>query len=222
MDSAKLSELRTDAKHFANMTGRNFVTDEEWNIYINHAIKDFYNKITTIENDYYLKPATLTVSTTDSIALPSDFWKLRAVDAKLGGLWHDIKKFNLKERNVGQTNTLYLSNSAPQFKYRLIGSNIVLRPQPAQNTEIKLWYYPVLSELVNDDDTFDFINGADDYVSMSAAVKALIKEETDYRPLEQQVMKLESEIFKIANRDDSAPEKVTDIHDLDAGLYGYY
>lgn len=221
-DLSTLLQLRNDAKDFADMKNRTFVTDPEWNMYINHAIKDFYNQITTVENEYYIKSFDTTTSGSE-ISLPSDFWKLRGVDIKYNGVTQDLKKFNFANRNLYQNVGVYSSGYYNNFRYRLLGSKLVIKPIPPNGIPLTMWYYPVLSELVNDGDTFDFINGADDLISMSAAIRAMMKEETDSRELQKLYAEAKDSVFSMANRDENEPEKVTDVT-KEFGFYrhGYY
>lgn len=214
--SITLSELRTQARQLADMEDNEFVSDTELNNYINFAIADLHDLLVeTYGSEYYLNSyESVTTNGESAYNLPSDFYKLRGVDAKLNGSdWLNLHPFNFNERHkyesFGSGSILGIYN----LKYRVMGSKIRFTPTPNANTPFRLWYVPVATKLINDTDILEDVNQYSDYVILSAAIKMLNKEESDPSALLQERKKIEDRIEHAAqNRDAANPESISDIY----------
>jgi hypothetical protein len=103
------------------------------------------------------------------------------------------------------------------LRYRLQGSNIVFEPSPSNNLSIRLTYVPRFTDLSSDTDTFDGINGWEDYVIIDAAIKMLAKEESDVSTLYQMKRDIKTRIEEMSRfRDAAQVDTITDVQD------GYY
>lgn len=213
--STTLLQLRTDVRNRADLTNSQFVSDTELTTYINASIAELHDLlVASWDSDYNLLSYTLsTVSGTDAYALPSDFYKLRGVDVRLGANdWHSIRPFNFNERNSNNEITSY-SISGDYFRYRIAGSNLLLSPAPTGIYSVKLWYTPLATKLILDADTLNDINQFSEYVIVDAAIKCLNKEESDVSVLMAQKAGLQKRIEEMAqNRDAGQPESISDIY----------
>lgn len=206
-----LSEIRTQAKRRADMENSGFVSDAEWLDYINGSIATLYDLLVTCYEDYYITTYTFnTVSGTASYSLPSSFYKLKGVDAQFDNAqWENVRKFQFESRNRQQ----YTSDKVLQ--YRLLGSNLQLVPTPASVIPFKIWYIPVATKLVTDSDTLADLNQYAEFVIVDAAIKAMLKEESDPSGLIMQRNQLEQRIVSSASqRDENESESITDVHDV--------
>lgn len=200
-----LADLRTQVRQRADMENTTFVTDSEITGYINSAIADLYDVLTSKVEDYYtISASVVTNGTSDSFALPADFYKLVAVDYQLSGLTQPMEKFNFQDRNR------FIYN-AQVIRYRIIKNNILFKPVPSAQT-ITVWYVPAFTALVSDSDTFDGINGWETYVVLDAAQQCLAKEESDVSAIVTEKAQVMAKIEMMANnRDQGRPETVADV-----------
>lgn len=229
-----LAEIRNKAKERADRVDSQFVTDPEWRGYINQAMFELYDLITTVYEDYSLAvPIGLTCDgttyqfplpngtvsykdlNTGSTIVPKPFYKLVGVDLALqntNNAYVTINKFNFIDRNrFVYPNTASTIYGVFNLQYRVMGSNIQFIPTPAGGQQIRLWYVPRLTELLNDTDTTDIgISGWIEYVIVRAAKYALDKEESDSSVLTQEIQFLKARIEETAaNRDEGQPDKIS-------------
>ncbi len=189
-----LGTLRTKARQRADMENSKFISDSEFNGIINDSAKELYDLLTTTYEDYYWTTSSISVvGGTDTYSLPDDFYKLLGVDEILNqstGQSISLKPFMFAERNA---------YTQPQVSY-----------------PVKLHYIPTMTEMVEDTDTFDGINGYEEYIIIDAAMKALIKEESDASALMAQKQAMIKRIQGAApNRDAGRGQRVTDIYNID-------
>lgn len=206
-----LAQIRTQARHRADMTNSQFVTDAELLNYVNGSIAELHDLlIASGDSDYYILSTTFsTVSGTDTYALPSDFYKLRGVDVRdsASSDYSSLRPFNFNERNASTDGYNLL------FRYRLAGSNLMLTPAPTGVYSIKLWYTPVATKLALDADVLLDVNQFAEYVIVDVAIKCLNKEESDVSVLMATKADLRKRIENMAqNRDAANPECIHDIY----------
>lgn len=213
--SITLAQLKSQARDRADMTNSQFVSDSELVNYINGSIAELHDLlIAAYDNDYFITEYTFnTVSGTDSYALPNDFYKLRGIDSKIGtDQWFTLQPFNFNERNSKNDLVAYLAYGN-NFRYRIIGSEVVFSPVPQGIYSIKLWYIPVATKLTSDSDTLNDINQFSEYVIVDAAIKMANKEEADVSVLAAQKAELKRRIEVMAqNRNADKSESISDIY----------
>lgn len=214
-DTLTLAQLRTRVRERADMVNSQFVTDTELNGYINYSYKALYDLLVEAAEDYNLSSTTSTITTGNTIALPSDFYKLRGIDDLSDTNYpKTVRKFNWNERND------YISQNIPPSNvwdysdvvYRVAGSNIIIMPEGNAAKTYKIWYVPGLPTLALDGDLADGVQGWLEYVIVDSAIKCLIKEESDITPLAATKAELVERIARLRNnRDQAQPEKISRI-----------
>lgn len=234
---ATLSEIRLAAQQRADRVNSGFVTKTEWNGFVNQSYYELYDLLTTLYEDYnvapvftfstdgrqsglYPLPDGLTVLDSVSGTAAQAFFKLLGVDMGLGGNtnnWVSLKKFDLIQRN---RYVLPQATSSAQgvfgMRYRLLGNNIEFIPPPASGQSIRLWFIPRMARLVKDYDVLDHVSGWSEYVIIDAAMKALMKEESDVSSLMAQKTGLIKRIEESAmNRDAGQPDTISDTRSAD-------
>lgn len=174
-----LGQMRTSAKQRANMVNSLFISDSEWNGYINSGIRELYNEITTaFGEDYYMSISSFTTSVNVGLyGLPADFYKLCGVDAVLNGFNFTLDRYEFIERN--RFNVLTGWSPYNRAFYRLEGNNINLIPLPDSAFGITVFYVSAPQTLVSDSDVFDGQCGWEDLAIWDAVATALAKEESD-------------------------------------------
>lgn len=219
---ATLSELRLLAQQYADMVNSGFVTDAEWNSYLNLAYFELYDiLIQKYGDDYYVAdPYSITTDgTTSQYTLPSDFYKFLGLDLQLGSVQNSyvtIRPFMFAERNRYAVPNFQSFYGVTNLRYRIFGSTLFLTPTPAAGQTLRVWYCPILTELASDSDTVHGISGWQDYLPVEAAIKALMKEESDVSMLQMRKQALIQRIESAAEgRDAGNPQTVSDTQSSD-------
>ncbi len=228
MANITLSEIRQRCRERADMKESCFVEDQELDFYINQSIAELHDMLVqSYGEDYYVKDIIFNTSANAesynlSTVIPDDdFYKLRALDARLNGDdWFTLRKFNFNERNkfqhVGAGDFLGIVN----VRYRLVGENIRFVPIPDNSIDIRVWYIPRAVKLIQDTDEYCDFNGWIEYVIVDAAIKMLNKEESDVTVLLREKDLLKRRIEEVANnRDAGEPESVSDIYSENDEFY---
>jgi hypothetical protein len=194
------------------MENSTFVSDSELTDYINTSYYELYDLLVQTYEDYFITgPTAFSLTSSDSgvYALPSDFFKLKGLDFKIGGDWVSVPAYNWNTRNIRQRALYNTVNGTPNVAYRIVGSNL------NATGDYQLWYIPSLTALSASTDTLNTQitrNGWEEYVVVDTAIKMLAKEESDTRHLLAEknalIRRLES---AAAERDVDSPEQVTDM-----------
>lgn len=216
-NSVQLQTLRTMARRRADMENSSFVTDAELNDYINSAIRSVYDILVAAGESYYVTSDTIsTDGATKSYSLPATFYKLKGIDYTYQGQTTTMQPFTFNDRNDYQLGTSII-------RYLLLGSNIRFEPTPpAQNMTI--WFIPAFQDLSGDTDTFDGVNGWEEYATLQAAIYMRNKEEGDIQGLllerDRELRRIKDMVY---NRDQGLNEVVSDVSewgDLSRYYYG--
>lgn len=194
-----LLQLRDRCKEESDNVGQSFVSDAEWNKYINASYSELYGLLVqAYSNDYYVQsPSSGYTFTTDGVnqffALPADFFKLLGVDVQVSSpqQWVSLKPFAFSDRN-----SLSVFNS----------------PIPMAGQTVRVFYIPTLTALSADgDNTVSLLNGWDEYIVIDAAIKALGKEESDVQLLMMRKKLLTDRLeIEAQNRDAASPARIVD------------
>lgn len=215
-----LGQARLLSQQMADRVNSQFVTMPEWNTYINQSYFELYDLLVqTYGDEYYVaEPYTFSTDGTSFFDLPTDFYKLMGVDLGLNGAevpnggWISLKRFNFIARNryvYPQTPSGYYAVNNPQ--YRIIGNEIEFIPPPSSGQVIRLWYVPRMTQLLQDIDMIDGVSGWSEYICVDAAIKALMKEESDTTMLMARKQGLLQRIEAAAqNRDIGEPQTISD------------
>lgn len=215
MSSVTLLQFRDRVRKRADIEGSlTRFPDVELNDYINNSIRALYDLLAQkFGNDYYYKELQFTLLTgTDVYALPSDFFKMLGVDLLISSpRWATIKPFTFSERNFYSNVIIRNSLGIPPMRYRLMGNNIVFRPIPNSGFTVRICYVPLPTDLSADGDTFDGIDGWEEYAILDSAIKCAIKDEQDISQLMALKQEIKQRIEEAAeNRDAGFSERVSD------------
>lgn len=224
-DTISLLNLRTKVRQRADMVSSLFVTDAELTGYVQDSYKELYDLLVDSVEDYNLSSSTISITSGNSMPLPTDHYKLRGVD-DLTDISNPrtIRKFMFGERNDYLfSERLALGAEFSDLMYRIEGSTIVILPPDRATRSYKVWYVPLPIVPALDADTIDAINGFDEYVVIDAAIKCKIKEESSVTDLNTAKKNIYERILRMRNnRDQNIPEKVTRIRNRRrTGFYSY-
>lgn len=227
-----LAELKSESRFRSNMERSGFIQDPELTSYINASLTELYDLLVdAYGSDYYLADPYVitTVSGQESYALPPDFYKLMGIDQDNGdGNIVTLKPFMFSERNQYQGPYFSLQSFAPLSMYQIRGDKISFIPKDNQANTYKVWYIPACPKLVADGDTFDGVNGWEEYVIVDCAIKMRVKEESDVQVLLKSKQDMYLRLKAMAkDRDSGMSLRVTDVQRGDAspyvtGIWGAY
>lgn len=226
-----LSELKVRAREAADMVSSTFIEDPELTRYINASAQELYDLlIAAYGQEYYLAEDSIpVVSGTDTYDLAADFYKLLGVDLILSASGNEavtLHPYALSERNKFNNSYLTVSNSngSVRARYRLQNNKIKLIPEPSGGYSLNIHYIPAMTKFVADPDTFDGVNGWEEYIVIDAAIKMLRKEESDISALTFEKNDMLKRIEAMASsRDVGMSESVSDVsatqYELTNGIY---
>lgn len=209
MASVTLSELRSRVRARADQENSSFVTDARLNAFINTAADELHGKLSDkFGENYSLSQSTFsTVAGTDTVALPTDFFRLLSVELQSGGRWVPLRRFSVANRSKSTA-----ANGIGAIEYALRGSSIWLAPAPSGVFSGQLFYIPLRTQLALDADALTGFNGWEEYVVVRAAIMCLDKEESDTSALRADLAMLDARIESEAQRRDAGqPASVVDV-----------
>ena len=211
--SRTLSSLISDVRLRIDRQNSQYVSDTELTEYINQSITELYDMLVAARgHGYYMKSSTIaTVGGTDAYDLPADFYECTGVDALIAGDTVTLRPFMFDERNMFKVAGIW-SPALPIY-YRLRDAKITFIPTPSGIYTVTLWYIPACPRLnFENPNSFDGINGWEEYVVCDAAAKAKEKEGLDSTALVARLARLTRRIEGLAvQRDVGKPERVTDV-----------
>ena len=214
-----LGYLRAQAQLRCDRFNSQFVKTQEWNSYITEARKQLYNIVTESYGDDYYSSATYTFTTGNGLQaypLPPDFFKLYLVEVALNpgdaNSWVTLRQVNWIQKNLYNYPNVYTFYGITNLRYRLMGNNLYIVPIPTGGQTIRIWYTPRPATLLQDTDIVDGISGWEEFVIVTAAMMALLKEESptasEFKALkDEQIEMIQS---AAANRNVGEPMQVSD------------
>lgn len=212
-----LTSLITSVRYRSNMENSQFVTDTELTSYINASYAELYDlMVQKYGDDYFVaSPYTFTTDGTNYLyALPDDFYKLLGVDLALSSTtdsYVTIQRFEFGDRNRYAVPNFQSFYGVTNLRYRIQANKLWFTPTPSANQTIRVWYVPKITYLVTGSDTMDGVSGWEEYIIIDAAMKALIKEESDISALMAEKQMIIARIESAAeNRDAGKAPKVVD------------
>jgi hypothetical protein len=216
MAAISLTELIEDAKGRAEMLGSDFVSESLWKSFINKGLGNLYDILVSSYGDDYFaetsKPLDIAQGA-GKLDLPVNFYKLIGIEMYYMGQWRSMKDFQFAERSL-----LSGLESAP--RYCIQSDKILIRPENHTALKIRLVYIPEFQKLSALGETFNFKSSWDDYVILTAAIKAKDLEESDVSVLAAELDFSRQNIIKMApNRDANRPKKVIDTESVDSQYF---
>lgn len=213
-----LQYLREMAKQRADRVNSEFVTEAEWNSYINGSYKELYDLLIQKYGDDYYVASTYTWTTDGSSVLyplPADFYKNLLVEVALNpadnNSWITLRTFQRIQQNLWNYPNVYTFYGITNLRYRIDGNYLHIVPISTAGQTLRMWYAPRPTKLVADTQLVDGVSGWEEYIIIDAARKCLAKEESDTTWLLNEKMALINRIESAAeNRNASDPERVSD------------
>lgn len=211
MPSKTLAQLRTAIRNKGDYPVSLVFTDTVVTGYVNEAIAELVRIVGSAYEGYYDTTATVsTVAGTQTVNLPSDFLKLRALDRQI-----DSEHFTPLDR-VTLKETYSMGGRGMPRGYMLHGGTapgvIRLWPIPDAVYTLRVTYEPLFTQLTSDGDTFDFRNGWEEYVHQAALLRMDAREEKPLGERMQLIARAKMDIEAEANTRDSAEPDYLTLH----------
>jgi hypothetical protein len=182
------------------MVNSSFVSDTEWNTWINRGLQDIYGLTAQVYGGHYYVADPAYTFVTDGInqkfALPTDFFKLLGVAVQVSSpqQFVPLRPFAIADR------------------FRASMFNTII---PAAGQTVQLEYVPRLTALTQDADPVPdalSMNGWSEYAVAYACMLALTKEESDASMFTGRLAQLTERINAEAdNRDAANPAHIVDV-----------
>lgn len=220
MSTLTLAELRDAVQQRADQSNSDFISDDEWNRYINSSIAELRDLlIGAYGEDYFATEADISFSNgSKSQPLPTDFYKMLGVDYVNGVNDNtSLKPYNFHERNDYNNGSHTLGRYQRNYRYRIFGNTIKLVPDAQGSVTLHIFYIPLPVALSDDSDEFDGFNGWEEYVIVRAAIMGVGKEESDTAALNGELAFLKNRIEVMAQNRDAG--EVTTIQDVNRQYY---
>ena len=194
-----LATLRSRVKQRANVevaSNSALYTAAELDDNINEGIAKLYDLVIAQQDQpYYLSQfpfSTSNAKDTYVIGAGGDipitnFYKGKGLDVNFGQniiasarpfMWGERNRFKWYPTWIYSQPVFYLFVGKADGSVANSGNDAIkLLPSPGGNFSCVLWFYPIIAPLVNAGDTFDGINGFEEYAVLDAAIKLLLKQE---------------------------------------------
>lgn len=183
LSSPSLGRLLTNVRNMLNSPNPNnsFWSNEELTDYLNKAVHRYFAEIVKNSEGQFTTSIPLDiVKDVETVALPSDFFEVRALYIQRSGGWAILDyENNLTDgffTNSGTSGNTY----SPYYFFR--GNNLVLRPTPnySATAELRLEYVQFPDTMINGGDTLtnQVAPIFSELIEMYAVYKAKLKEST--------------------------------------------
>jgi hypothetical protein len=201
--NVSLLTLRTRVRQRTHYENSTFVTDAELNSWINDSYRELYDWLTATFDAYAVSQTDNVISSANTFALPSDFYKLLGVDLLISApdQYQTLPRIQFSDRNTAARG------------YELRGPNVVIYPySTAAGHTYRLFYVPTPTVLTADGDTLDGIDGFDELIVLDTCLKVVAKSSEDPSLFAAQKQAMLDRVGAMAaGRDAAEPMHTTDV-----------
>lgn len=150
---------------------------------------------------------TLVESSSESLSLPSDLFRLRWIDVSIGGRWERLIRCD-----PGLADTPWESESGGDpWRYRLEGSLAYVDPPIAANTSTRFTYVPAPAHLSGSDQTLDGVAGLDELVTWTVVRDCKVRQDMDTTEADRTIERETRRVSRMSrNRDRGQAMRVQD------------
>lgn len=182
MSAVTLASLRSTIRSRGDVPLSRKFSNEYLNAEIQTSWADLHELIEDVNEGYFDKDGTVTTTaSTAFVALPSDCWKVKAIDILDGGEYRELRQIAIGERNR------YGATTDMPDAYRLTERGVDLFPTPNAVYTLRVTYARVVTPLSESSPT-TMPNEWHDYVIWSVIVRIAASEE---RPINEYAAMLE-------------------------------
>lgn len=206
-----LSDIKTQVLYRCNIENSNFIADEEFLFMINSSAAELYEELVAKHEDYSATEAFFNLDAGVSrYALPSDFYKILALDVSTSDGYASLERWVWNERDRYER---AVSTSYPYgLRYKITGQNLDIKPAASAGANsYRLIYVPSYANATALTDNLDTAGNITqqnwhEYVVVDVCIKVQAKQETDASVFMAQKAQLLARIQKhAAQRDEGKP-----------------
>lgn len=201
------ANLKTRTRELADQEiGSEFIDDTELEAYINASYGRWHSMVAAADPERFAAEETITATGASSYALPADYLATLSVEYQ-----DTTDHYILLHRSTIKERTQFSETTTGRaIAYRFAGSNIVLMPNPSSGS-YRHTYVTHCDVLSDDADTVDGVNGWEAWIYYDAAIKCMLKEESDASALIVERNAIQREIeAAAADRDYAESLRVVD------------
>ncbi len=220
-----LENLLTLTRERSNMENNNFVSDDELTTYLNNSLGELDDVLATDYEDYRLNTFQSALNTTNIIPIPSNLYKLRAVDYQVSPTeWITLFPFQLTQRNQQNRMPAAQMNRLNNLYYRLGDAGIIIMPAAKAAGIYQIWFTPKFVPLALTTDTLTIQMDTQawiEYAIVDCCIKIFNKQNLDPSGFMAEKGALLGRIRNAAkNRDSAGPKSIANVrfNDMDGGL----
>lgn len=220
--SATVLQLRTRAAERANrsdVSDTSFVTKTELIGYLNASYTELHDLLVSAGLGFFESSQTITSTgvSTGLYTLPTDYYGTLAVDyLSSTNTYLPLERYGIHDR-------LRANGESPGQSrgYRIAGANIQFYPAPSTGQVYRHLYVPVAGTLDDDADTVDGVNGWEEFLVVDAAMKILVKEDSNVEALfrEREMIRARIEDHR-QNRESAQSRCIVDVSSVNSRLEG--
>lgn len=192
--------------------------------FVDSAYREAYDMMATADVDRFVTSSLLqTTGGVDVYSLPTDFYRLRGVDAMqgpagatlLGNDWFRLEPYGFAERDRYRS----VRYQAAIPKYHLEGQSIRLAPAPQGLVSINLWYVPVPPRLVSADQTVDMVNGWEETIVQMVLCRCMERQRQDCSDFKVELTRQVTRLMDNSrDRDRGSPKRAIDPRAAGGGI----
>lgn len=209
-----LATMRATVRFRGDFDNSRVMSDARIDEAINDGTAAVWDVLLRARPDYYVTTQTPTTTPgTATVALATDFYRLRKVELLLGSDYHRLMPVDL-------TATNRFAATGEPCRYRLQGSTLVLVPTPAAAYSLRIYYLPYYPTLDDDADTFDGISGYEELITLEACYRLKMREGMPVEELLREIGRQQQGIREAASDWDATEPTYLNPTGYDAGGNG--
>lgn len=233
-----VATLIDQAQALADRRNDASVPPGDWTTYVNWAIKALYRRLVALDPDLFFASVDFTLTNTPSgsqkdMSSLSGTTPANAIFVALHGLdcspdtptRRTIHRRNFQERNRGRIGWWYPTIIAVDRAYDLRGKTLVVTPYENASGNYRAYFRqrPYIFTSSSDPNPLDVqLEDYDEYLTISAAMKAMNIEEGSADPWAIRVQEIIEEFTDEHERDDEAPGVIADVEADTDTTSGYW
>lgn len=198
-----------EVRDISDTPGTNFTTDTMITRWLNLGLRKVYEMAYAADPDAYnLKDGSITTAQgTPDYTLPTDFWHMKKVSCATGS-----EKWPIRKMDIGGKSTFYVNQGRPLRWHFYDRTKIRLYPTPDGVYTISLLYVPCFSPLADAAETFDGINGWEEFGIAEAAMKCRVRDEGEIGEFRMIMEMVRDQIAEMAKeRDHGEGDSIEDV-----------
>jgi len=208
--SRTLGDMRSDVRLRADLVGNQFITDAEINEYLNQSLAELYDRLVGARGqEYYAAEQVIAANGSETYALPATHYETIYVELEDGDSRFRLGSYSMHERAEYTGNV----TTGRPLAFRVIAGNISFLPAPSSSYTLRHWYVPASPRLTADGDSFDGVDGWEEYAIWRAVAYCQSKEQLDVSIAMGFVQAMGARIDRLAPfRATNNTERVTDVY----------